>query len=264
MIDLGTEPIAATLPSVTLDRDELDLLVDVLHIDELPVVLDAGPRFDSVRARDAALERGRASLTSAGRLDGETVHFELARWLLTLARPRSEIALRWHVDGSVSRLCLARDDDGAVLALRGGETFLLQPPGHDPLGTLAHTLGTSEPLPFAVINRPTAELSTALDRISHPDTAAAELIAIGVPAPDAAIVGPALAGCNAFAEIVGIAHEDGYPDLIRGPVTVYDTAAGRAVGTTSVAADGVAWTSLSPGTPVRLRQALTTLLSQSG
>ncbi|MBM4487662.1 hypothetical protein GS471_06290 [Rhodococcus hoagii] len=52
------------------------------------------------------------------------------------------------------------------------------------------------------------------------------------------------------------------PDLMHGPVTVFDTAAGRIVGTTSIAADGSRWTSLSPGHPGRLRQALVGLLDE--
>ncbi|MBM4487663.1 hypothetical protein GS471_06295 [Rhodococcus hoagii] len=83
-----------------------------------------------------------------------------------------------------------------------------------------------------------------------------------MPAADAAMIGPALAGCPVFTEIVGIVHEDGRPDLMHGPVTVFDTAAGRIVGTTSIAADGSRWTSLSPGHPGRLRQALVGLLDE--
>ncbi|BCN66687.1 ESX secretion-associated protein EspG [Prescottella equi] len=262
MIDLGIDPVGTVLPSAALTVDELDLLVHLLDVDVLPVVLDAGSRFDSVPARDAAFDRAHATLTTAGLLDGGSVHPDLARWLRVLARPRGEIAARRFAAGTIARLCLAFDDDGAVLALRSGDSLTLQHVQHDLAGPVAQALGTADALAFGVVNRPTEVLGAALDRLADPDRAAAELARIGVPAADAAMIGPALAGCPVFTEIVGIVHEDGRPDLMHGPVTVFDTAAGRIVGTTSIAADGSRWTSLSPGHPGRLRQALVGLLDE--
>ncbi|GAB2643218.1 ESX secretion-associated protein EspG [Prescottella soli] len=268
MIDLGIEPIGTTLPPTTLHVDEIDLLVHLLDVDVLPVVLDAGPRFDSLPARDAVFRRAHDRLTAAGLVDGITVHPDLARQVRTLARPRAEIAVRKFVGGTVHRACLALDQDpadGAVLALRSGDAFTVQRPGRDLAGPVVHALGTVPALPFGVVNCPTADLGAALDRITDPQKAADQLIAVGVPAADAAVVGPAFAACPTFTEIVGlvgIVGEGGDPELARGPVTVFDTAAGRVVGTTSVATDGVRWTSLSPGTQGRLRQALEGLLAQ--
>lgn len=265
MIDLGIESIGTTLPPTTLHVDEIDLLVHLLDVDVLPVVLDAGPRFDSLPARDAVFRRAHDTLTAAGLVDGITVHPDLARQVRTLARPRAEIAVRKYVAGTVHRACLALDQDragGAVLVLRTGDAFAVQRPGRDLVGPVVHALGAAHPLPFGVVNCPTADLGAALDRISDPQRAADQLIAVGVPAAEAAVVGPAFAACPTFTEIVGLVHEDGGSALDRGPVTVFDTAAGRVVGTTSVATDGVRWTSLSPGTPGRLRQALEALLAQ--
>ncbi|CAM3140506.1 ESX secretion-associated protein EspG [Prescottella defluvii] len=262
MIDLGLGPVTATLPPTTLHVDEIDLLVELLDIDVLPVVLDAAPRFDSLPERDRVFRAAQDSLTAAGLIDGISVHPELAHLLRTLARPRDEIALRRHLDGTVARLCLARDDEQAVLALRSGNTFTVQRLGPDLAGPIVHALGDAAPLMFGVLNRPTAELGAALTRIVDPGTAAAQLTAIGVPAADAAVVGPAFVGCTTFTEIVGIVHDAGHPGPMRGPVTVFDTAGGRIVGTTSIATDGTPWTSFSPGTPGRLRQALDGLLAQ--
>ncbi|MFM1726591.1 ESX secretion-associated protein EspG, partial [Rhodococcus sp. PAM 2766] len=164
--------------------------------------------------------------------------------------------------GAVSRLCLACDGDGAVVALRSGDALTVRYARHDLAGPVAHALGAVDPLAFGVVNRPTEVLGAALDRLADPARAAGELTGIGVPAADAAVLGPAFVDCPVFTEIVGIAGEDGRPDLMHGPVTVFDTAAGRIVGTTSVAADGTRWTSLSPGHPGRLRQALLGLLDQ--
>ncbi|WP_430335096.1 ESX secretion-associated protein EspG [Rhodococcus sp. ACT016] len=264
MIDLGIEPIGTTLPPTTLHVDEIDLLVHLLDIDVLPVVLDAAPRFDSRPARDAVFRRAHDRLAGAGLVDGIAVHPDLARQLRTLARPRGEIAVRKYVDGTVHRACLALDPDrtGAVLALRSGDAFTVQWLERDVVGPVAHALGAAHPLSFGVVNCPTADLGAALDRITDPQRAADHLVAVGVAAAEAAVVGPAFAACPIFTEIVGLVHEDGNPGVVRGPVTVFDTAAGRVVGTTSVATDGVRWTSLSPGTPGRLRQALEGLLAQ--
>ena len=265
MIDLGIEPVGATLPPTTLHVDEIDLLVHLLDVDELPVVLDAGPRFDTRPARDAVLRRAHDTLAAAGLVDGITVHPDLARQVRTLARPRTEIALRHYRDAAVHRACLARDDraDGGVLARRSGDTFTLRQLDVDLAGPLAHVLGTAAPLPFGAVNAPTADLAAALDRITDPRKAAERLTAVGAAAGEAAVVGPAFTDCPAFAEIVGYVHADG-ATTVHGPVTVFDTAAGRVVGTTGVATDGVQWTSLSPGTPGRLRQALAALLAQCG
>lgn len=264
MIDLGTAPIGTTLPPTTLHVDEIGLLVHLLDLDSLPVVLDAGPRADSIAAREAVFRDAHDRLVAAGLLDGITVHPDLAGRLRVLARPRREVAVRRFGSGVVHRACLARGDDGSVLALRGGDTVTIRHLDHDPVGALARALGTVDALPFGAVNSPTADLCGALDRIGDPQSAAAHLIAIGVPAAPAAVVGPALADCPDIAEIVGLVHEHGRPPTAHGPVTVFDTRAGRIVGTTSVAADGVRWTSLGPGTPGRLRQALLDLLDGTG
>ncbi|WP_137722767.1 ESX secretion-associated protein EspG [Prescottella subtropica] len=264
MIDLGIGPVGATLPTTTLHIDELDLLVHLLDVDVLPVVLDTGPRFDSPAARDAVFADARTGLTAAGLVDGAAVHPDLARQVRTLARPRCEIALRRHGTGPVYRACLARDDDGDVLVSRSDDTVTLRALGDDPAGSLAHLLDASAPLPFSGINCPTSDLAAALDRATDPRRAVDALTAVGVRGADAAVVGPALADRPTVTEIVGLTHGHGDVPQIHGPVTVFDTAFGRIVGSTSLAADGVRWTSLTPGAPGRLRRVLLDLLDAAG
>ena len=55
---------------------------------------------------------------------------------------------------------------------------------------------------------------------------------------------------------------DGVTGPVGGPVTVFDTTAGRIVGTSSVAPDGTPWTTLSSGTDGFLRQALDDLVAR--
>ncbi|MFC9550713.1 ESX secretion-associated protein EspG [Rhodococcus sp. NPDC056960] len=259
MIDLGTRPDVPTLPAATLGLDEMDYLVDTLAVDVLPVVLDAGPRYDSYDARDAAFRGAADTLAARGLLPGGGVHPELADRLRVLARPRWEIALRWYVDGSISRLCLSQGETLAVLALRAGDAYVVQDAGADILAPVIGALGAVEPLSFGVVNAPTAQLGEAFDQGGDGKSLAAALTALGVTAADATTLGNALAGCSRYAEIVGITYGDGQYDPVGGPVTVFDTPGGRVVGTSSVSAHGVAWSSLSPGTPQRLRQALESL-----
>ncbi|RVW02134.1 ESX secretion-associated protein EspG [Rhodococcus xishaensis] len=271
MIDLGLEPIDATLPPTTLHVDEIDLLAHLLDIDVLPVVLDTGPRFDALSGRDAVFRDAYGTLESAALIEGVgggfKVHPDLAGQLRTLARPRAEIAVRRHGGGTIHRACLARDEDSAdagVLALRSGDTFTIQRVEGALSEPLGQALGSVEPLLFGAVNCPTADLTSALDQITAPQGAARPLTAVGVRAEEAAVLGPAFADCPEFTEIVGFAHVEGSPPVMHGPVTVFDTSAGRIVGTTSVATDGVKWTSLGPGTPGRLQQAIEALLAQLG
>ncbi|WP_172649687.1 ESX secretion-associated protein EspG [Rhodococcus opacus] len=259
MIDLGTQPGVPTLPAVTLSLDEMDYLVDTLALDVLPVVLDATPRYDTYDARDAAFRGAVDSLAARDLLPGGGVHPELADRLRVLARPLWEIALRWYVDGSISRLCISQGDALSVLALRAGDTYVVQDTGADIFAPVIGALGAAEPMNVGVVNAPTVQLGEAFDQGGEGKTLAATLTALGVSAVDATVLGNAMAGCTTYAEIVGIVYGDGRYDPVGGPVTVFDTSAGRIVGTSSVSAHGAGWSSLSPGTPQRLRQALESL-----
>ncbi|KAF0960542.1 ESX secretion-associated protein EspG [Rhodococcus sp. T7] len=259
MIDLGTQQGVPTLPAVTLSLDEMDYLVDTLALDVLPVVLDATPRYDTYDARDAAFRGAAGTLAARDLLPGGGVHAELADRLRVLARPLWEIAVRWYVDGSISRLCVSQGEALSVLALRAGDQYVVQDAGADIFAPVIGALGAVEPLNVGVVNAPTVQLGEAFDRGGDGKSLAAALAALGVPAVDATALGNAIAGCTTYAEIVGIVYGDGQYDPVGGPVTVFDTGAGRIVGTSSVSAHGVAWSSLSPGTPQRLRQALEAL-----
>ena len=260
-IDLGTGG-APSMSAVTLSLDEANYLVDKLDLDQLPVVLDVLGRFDTVDERDDAHRAAAASLDSRGLARYGTPLPELAEWLRVVARPRWEIALRWHVDGVVSRLCLSRGDDYSVLTLRAGDSLVVQDPGADPLGALAGAIGSQPPMQFGAINAPTAQLSEAFDEAATPQSLTNRLGTLGAGPDDAAAVARAMVGCSTFAEIVGIVYGDGKYDPLDGPVTVFDTELGRIVGTSSTSAHGVAWSSLSPGTPARLRQALEGLVDR--
>ncbi|AOW95162.1 secretion protein [Rhodococcus sp. WMMA185] len=247
------------MAAVHLSLDEMDYLVDALSLDVLPVVLDVAPRYDLLDARDAALRAAADTLAARDLLPGGQVHPELADRLRVLARPYWEIALRWHVDGNISRLCVSQGESVSVLAMRADDTFVIQDAGADIIAPVIGALGTATPMNFGVLNAPTAQLSEAFDQSEDGKALAAALTGLGAGAADAAALGSAIATCTTYAEIVGIVYGNGQYDPVGGPVTVFDTRAGRIVGTSSVSAHGVAWSSLSPGTPQRLRQGLESL-----
>lgn len=261
MIDLGTTlgTSSTTLPPVTLSLDEIEFLVDRLSLDVLPVVLDANPRHDSLDARDAAFREATETLTERDLFKYGTVDQSLEDRLRVLARPTWEIAVRWYVAGTVSRMCVSYSPDMSVLTMRAGDDFVVQDAGADLFAPIIRALGNAQPMKFQNVNAPTADLSAAFDDGIDGANLADRLVRLGVPAPDAGQLGRAIYGCDTHAEIVGIAYGDGQYDPVGGPVTVFDTELGRIVGTSSVSAHGVAWSSLSPGTTQRLRQALESL-----
>ena len=271
MIDSGTLSAPSRLESVTLGLDELDLLVNVLGIDELPVVLNATARFDSVAARDAAFDTARVTLAERGLLEAGSVHPDVAEWLQVLARPYWEVALRWYLpsDGrsagsapaeEISRLCLAHGPTGSVLALRGPDSYVLQRAEHPAGELMLDAIGRQAPVDLGVVNAPTEQLVAALADCADARSTARRLAALRVADQDVVAVSAALACCWERAEIVAIRHGDGKVEPIGGPVTVFDTDRGRIVGTSSVSADGVAWSTLSAGSDARFRQAIDVLV----
>ncbi|MFC7449994.1 ESX secretion-associated protein EspG [Rhodococcus daqingensis] len=264
MIDSGTLAAPSRLDSVTLGLDELDLLVNLLGIDELPVVLNATARFDSVTARDAAFDAARATLAERGLLASGAVHTDVAEWLQVLARPSWEVALRLYVAEEISRLCLAHGPTGSVLALRGPDSYVLQRAEHPAGDLMLDAIGRRAPLDLGVVNAPTEQLVAALADCADARSTARRLTALGAAEQDAVTVSTALARCRERAEIVAIWHGDGRIEPVGGPVTVFDTDRGRIIGTSSVSADGVAWSTLGPGHDARFRQAVDVLVGAVG
>lgn len=268
MLTSGAVLAPAGLSSATLTLDELGLLVHLLRIDELPVVLDASSRFDLTAARDAAFVRTESALTERGLLSAGGPNAELADWLRLLARPDREIALRRYpdegagTDGGVSRLCLAWCGAVALLAVREPNSLVLRRSEVRGPELLLGALGRSAPLGFTAVNAPTELLADAVDGCVNQSTTARRLVELGATDTDAGSLAAALADCRAHAEIVAIRHSDAATTRVGGPVTVFDTGRGRIVGSSSVSADGCSWSTLTPGTDARFRQAVTHLISE--
>ncbi|MFC4606141.1 ESX secretion-associated protein EspG [Rhodococcus kronopolitis] len=250
------------LPPTTLALDELDLLLQLLDIDELPVVLDAAPRHDAVAAREAAGAAAARTLTGRGLLDGNRPHPDLADRLWTLARPDREVSLRRHTGDGVERLCVARGPRGAMAADRGRDHVVLRHVPSSALGVLCDALGSAQPLAFGPVNTVTAGLVEALADCGDPTATARSLAGLGLAGPEAVVLAAALATCLARTEIVAVRHSDGRAAPLGAPVAVFDTEHGRILGTSSTAADGVGWSTLGPGGDARVRQAVAELLAE--
>ncbi|TXG92381.1 ESX secretion-associated protein EspG [Rhodococcus rhodnii] len=249
---------------MTLSLDDVNFLVETLSLDQLPVVLDIAPTFDQDEQQLLAHRASEESLTERGIVHGGRVRDDVQRALATVARPRWELAVRWSIEGTVSRMCVSYDEHMSIAATRTAEALILRDVTVDPIGAVVGALGAPPAMTFNGINTPTAELVAALDESADPAALASRLTASGANSSDATEVGRAMFGCVSFAEIVGITYGDGNYDPVGGPVTVFDTDAGRVVGTSSVSGHGVDWSSLSPGTSSRLRQALVSLTERLG
>ncbi len=259
MPDLGTGPEPADLAPVTLSHNEFHFLIETLGIDELPTVLNAAGRHDTVAGHDAAMAAARAGLAERGLLGGPG-HDELAARLRTLARPRRLLALRLVAGDTISRLALAQGAERTVLALRGPASYVLGDPGGDPAGAVAAVFGELDGLPIDGLNAPTAQLVPVFDRVTNRAAARRRLAEVAVPPRDAATIAGAMTHCHAHADISVVIYGDGTRTVADGNVAVFDTRDGRIVATTTTAADGARWTALSSGTPLRLRQAIHSLL----
>lgn len=270
MIDLGTVPVGHTLPIAALGVDEMDFLVDELSIAELPVVLDVFPRFDDVGARDRALEHGRTALNNAGLITAGRVHEDLEQWMRVLEQPD------WYVSARVfdvenpepvptARICVASDDRLTVSAVRRDDVVTIRAIHGDPARDLASSIGSAASFDPGSINAPTDLLAEALDAApTDVGATASRLRGIGVAHERAVALASAMATCAGRTEITAVARRHGTRHVAGRPVALFDTRAGRILATSTLAADGTSWSSLTEATDRRVTAALTGLIASAG
>ncbi|MGA9872788.1 MAG: ESX secretion-associated protein EspG [Rhodococcus sp. (in: high G+C Gram-positive bacteria)] len=268
MIDLGTAPLGHALPDITLDLDRLDFLVAALPITELPVVLGAYSPYDRAEQRAAAVERGRAGMSADGLLAGGRVHPDVAARVRVLERPDWYLSARlasrpYAEDAAVTRICLSGNSIGTVIAERRDDTLFLRAVAGHEAGALLTALGRGHTFDFRGVSAPTDLLAEALDAAptDAPGTAA-RLTHLGIDATTALEVASALGACAAHAEITAVTVGPGTRTPHPHPVSFFDTHRGRIVATSSMAADGRAWSSLAPGTDARILAALAEMISR--
>ncbi|MGK8521417.1 ESX secretion-associated protein EspG [Nocardia asteroides] len=260
MTVLGAGRDPSTLEAVVLSLDEMQFLVEKLQI-EVPVVLNARARYNNLTDHKAAMDAAAESLAQRELLIDDVLHRDLENRLRALNRPHWIIALRLIVDGWVSRFCLAKGVDLPVVALRGQDSYVINEAGIDLPGTVIAALGYTEPLELYGMNAPTEELATIFGDTGDAAATAARLAKVGNPAHDAKTLAAALVEIHSYAEIVGVIYGDGTRDVADNHIAVFNTRAGRFIATASKSDDGVKWTSLSSGTPARLRTAVQDLIT---
>ncbi|MFR9752720.1 ESX secretion-associated protein EspG [Nocardia sp. 004] len=260
MTVLGAGRGPSTLESIVLSLDEMQYLVEKLEI-EVPVVLNARSRYDNPADHRTAMAAAAESLTQRELLDDDVVHRDLENRLRALNRPHWVIALRLIVDGYVSRFCLAKGVDLAVVALRGQDSYVIDEAGIDLPGTVIAALGSTEPLELYGLNAPTEQLAVIFGDTGDAAATAERLARVGNPAHDAKTLASALVEIHSYAEIIGVMYGDGTRDTTDNHIAVFNTRAGRFLATASKSDDGTKWTSLSSGTPARLRTALQDLIA---
>ncbi|MBF6075317.1 ESX secretion-associated protein EspG [Nocardia beijingensis] len=260
MTVLGAGRGPSTLDAVVLSLDEMQFLVEKLQI-EVPVVLNARARYDNLTDHKAAMDAAAESLAQRELLIDDVLHGDLENRLRALHRPHWIIALRLVVDGWVSRFCLAKGVDLQVVALRGQDSYVIDEAGNDLPGTVLAALGYAEPLELYGMNAPTEELATIFGDTGDAAATAERLAKVGHPAQDAHTLAAALVEIHSYAEIVGVIYGDGTRDTADNHIAVFNTRAGRFIATASRSDDGVKWTSLSSGTPARLRTAVQDLIN---
>uniref|UniRef100_UPI0024589ED2 ESX secretion-associated protein EspG n=1 Tax=Nocardia abscessus TaxID=120957 RepID=UPI0024589ED2 len=143
----------------------------------------------------------------------------------------------------------------------GQDSYVLDEAGTDLPGTVLAALGYAEPLELYGMNAPTEELATIFGDTGDAAATAERLTKVGNPSQDAKTLAAALVEIHSYAEIVGVVYGDGSRDVADNHIAVFNTRAGRFIATASKSDDGVKWTSLSSGTPARLRTAVQDLIS---
>ncbi|OZE81463.1 hypothetical protein CH305_09490 [Rhodococcus sp. 15-649-2-2] len=269
MIDLGTVPVGHTLPNAALGVDEMDFLVDELSIAELPIVLDVFPRFDDATARDRALGRGRDALDNVGLITGGRVHEDLQQWMRVLEQPHWYVSARvFDVESDepapTTRICVASDDRITVSAVRRENVVTIRVIHGDPARDLAVTIGPATPFDPGIVNAPTALLAQALDAApSDVGATASRLSRIGIADDRASALASVMATCAGRTEITAVAPRHGTRHVAGRPVALFDTRAGRIVATSTLAADGTSWSSLTGATDRKVTAALTELIESA-
>ncbi|MGY1982898.1 ESX secretion-associated protein EspG [Nocardia gipuzkoensis] len=242
----------------TMSMAQLRAVADTLGVQTLPTVLAVGPTESRADAALALRDTAFAELTARGVLDryGD-VRDEVAAALHTLARPDRELVLRVRRGGELTRACLARRGGAHAIAIRTGDSVLVEPCwGDEDPDALARpllpALGRAQPADIPTLRTPTEQLLRHLDQ----DDAVNAIYRCGLAHADAVTLGVAIREHTALAELVCYANTDGV--ATRSPVAaaVYDTPVGRIIGSGMRAIDGRAWTTLGPGSDRRFSQAI--------
>lgn len=271
----GPEVVALTAavehPQLTLSDEELQLIAARIGVQSLPVVLALRPRHDDLTALAATADVATRRLVGRGLIRDGVVASDLADQLHILQRPERELAMRLVTPDGIVRISVAaRGGTGAWARRVGSEITLGCVTGPMGLAELTRPLlGVLPAAPAADIVPVSAPLEAAGPALTGTHDAAhlADRIrSLGAEPRAAMLLGSALAGRQAFAEIVYYTLDPEHDRVTRAPgaVAVFYTKRGRIVGAPSASPSGQLWTTLKAGSDHAIRQAVGQLVEQAG
>ncbi|GAB11908.1 hypothetical protein GOARA_091_00260 [Gordonia araii NBRC 100433] len=246
--------------------DELDALTDAFDVQSWPVILGLRVRQATVDERRAAVEAGADALRGRGLLDDGEFADEVILAVRTLCHEDAQISVRFTdgPDAPLRRVALCRSGTRHVLAMRRGDRLLIQSvdvqTADDAATRIADLLGDEDPVGVTGVSVPTDELVSRLNDCTSANDYAQALHAVGATESDATSAALALAECSRHVEIVAYETVAGSTAQSSGAMAVYSTPRGRMVASPSKSPDGRLWTTISPGSGHRIRQAVVSLI----
>ncbi|MEV5649103.1 ESX secretion-associated protein EspG [Nocardia sp. NPDC052254] len=250
----------------TLTNDAVLAVSELLGVQTLPLVLEVGPRQDSIDTFTTARADALRGLRGAGLVDGyDDVEPDLGAALSILAQPECELAARIVTASGVRRVCVARRGARHAAAVRIGDDIEVRTIWADENGAalarpILDALGPAQPADIASFSSTAEELSARIDAAARSTEFAEALHGLEVEERAAIEFGMAMSQCHAHAEIVAYAHADGRTTRSSGAVAVYDTARGRIAAIPGAAPDLRVWSTFTPGSDHRVAQAITALI----
>lgn len=251
----------------TLTNDAVLAVSELLGVQTLPLVLEIGPRQDSVEAFTIARMDALDWLRAAGLVDSYAdVDQDLGAALSILAQPECALAARIVTGSGVHRVCVARRGAGHAVGVRTGDDIEIRTLWADANGAalarpILDVLGPADPADITTFSAGADELSRLLDAAAQPTEFAEALHGLNIEERPAIEFGMAMSRCRAHAEIVAYLHCDGTTTRSSGAAAVYDTTAGRIVAVPGVAPDLRVWATFTPGSDHRVAQAITALIA---
>lgn len=126
---------------------------------------------------------------------------------------------------------------------------------------LDHTIGTTCAAAVPSARFPLHQIAEHLRTCHDSHDVAAAFASGGLPAADASRLAAAVTTARHRTEIVTRVRVDGLATTSVGAIAVFDGPAGRVIAAPDLSVDGTPWTTFSPGTAIRLEQALGRLVA---
>lgn len=241
---------------------EFDVLWEWLGLGATPVVLRLSSPGRTHTERREIVNTAWQGLRRRGRADVGGPDAEIIRLMHLFAAPSEQVELRLWTDPETRALAVERDGRTALAVRRGGTVTLTTAP--------TPNRGVLDVLPAAPagtersVTLPDADLEAARQGVAQGCPLHEGLVARGVEAGDAEVVGAVLGTVVARAQIGALAADSwGVLHRLRRFVTVLDTRHGRYLLRRDPAGDGTDWVTLSPTDPRRTLHRLDELLAEA-